>query len=596
MKLKTSTIFWIVALILAWVFDQLFWEKPMGVSFLIFVLLCLAGGFYLTWRETEGFSIIRPPFASLALLLPVVFFALVTFLRQEPLTVFAGFSLALAGMLALAFTWLGGRWWQYTVSDYLANFFRWLGGTLSEPGKRGARQIANSGQRAVDSGQLSAVSDQSSADSGMGAEAGKEALAPEALTPEALTPALSPGSNLPRERGREARRNGLRIAGSVGVGLMLALPVVLVLATLLAEADPIFKRQITHLFDFLSFEKLAEYIFRSIYILIAAYLLAGTYLYAVFSSPGEKVSEGEPWFKPFLGWIEAVTLLGCVDALFAFFVSVQFRYFFGGRANIAAEGFTYSEYARRGFGELVAVAFLSLMLFLGLEAITRRTQQPARRAFTGLGILLVALVGVILVSAFQRLMLYEAAYGFSRLRTYTHVFMVWLGLLLLVTLILEASGRMRFFALAAVLAVIGFGVSLPLLNVDAFIVRHNVSRALAGEAQASDDASRLDSAYFSELSDDAIPALFDLYQQSSLPPALHEELGGALACKAKLRAEPARKRPWQSFHLARYRADQLFAQFAGELQGYAMQQGEYSRWQVQVNGEWRDCQADWYMD
>jgi len=38
--------------------------------------------------------------------------------------------------------------------------------------------------------------------------------------------------------------------------------------------------------------------------------------------------------------------------------------------------------------------------------------------------LLLLLTGVILVSAFQRLSLYEAAYGFTRDRLVAHVFMV----------------------------------------------------------------------------------------------------------------------------------------------------------------------------
>ena len=35
-----------------------------------------------------------------------------------------------------------------------------------------------------------------------------------------------------------------------------------------------------------------------------------------------------------------------------------------------------------------------------------------------------------LVSAFKRLLLYEMAYGFTEMRIYPHVFMIWLGLLL----------------------------------------------------------------------------------------------------------------------------------------------------------------------
>ena len=122
-------------------------------------------------------------------------------------------------------------------------------------------------------------------------------------------------------------------------------------------------------------------------------------------------------------------MLGSVVILFAAFVAIQFQYFFGGQANIHIEGYTYAEYARKGFGELVAVAFFSLLLLLGLGAITRRDTESQRKTFSSLGVGLVGLVLVMLISAFQRLALYESAYGFSRLRAYTHVFMIWLALL-----------------------------------------------------------------------------------------------------------------------------------------------------------------------
>jgi hypothetical protein len=44
-------------------------------------------------------------------------------------------------------------------------------------------------------------------------------------------------------------------------------------------------------------------------------------------------------------------VLSSVVVLFSAFVIIQFQYFFGGAANISIEGYTYAEYARRGFGE-----------------------------------------------------------------------------------------------------------------------------------------------------------------------------------------------------------------------------------------------------
>ena len=222
------------------------------------------------------------------------------------------------------------------------------------------------------------------------------------------------------------------------------------------------------------------------YILVFAYAIAGTFLHAAQKS--EDAVEEKPSFTPFLGFTESTIVLGSVVILFAAFVAIQFQYFFGGQANITIEGYTYSEYARKGFGELVAVAFFSLLLLLGLGAITRRESDIQRRAFSGTGVGLVGLVMVMLVSAFQRLVLYETAYGFSRLRTYTHVFMIWLALLLVAVVVLEILRRERAIGFAMVLASLGFVVSLGVLNVDAFIVTQNIQREVNGTGADLDNS------------------------------------------------------------------------------------------------------------
>ena len=93
-----------------------------------------------------------------------------------------------------------------------------------------------------------------------------------------------------------------------------------------------------------------------------------------------------------------------------------------------------------------------------------------------MGAALVGLVSVILISALKRLLLYENAYGFTRLRTYTHVAIYWMGLLFVVFLVLLITGHLRRFALAGALCAVGFVATLNLLNVDAFITTRNTTR------------------------------------------------------------------------------------------------------------------------
>jgi hypothetical protein len=218
------------------------------------------------------------------------------------------------------------------------------------------------------------------------------------------------------------------------------------------------------------------------------------------------------------------------------------------------------------------------MLFLGLTSLTRRGERHEQRLFSAFGAGLVLLVIAILVSAYLRLQLYETAYGFSRLRTYTHVFIFWLGAWLIALLALDLMQRLRIFAMVTLVASLGFALSLAALNVDGFIVRQNVARALAGQ--------KLDTGYLASLSEDSVPALVSLHR--SLSGWVHAEVGGVLACRAALEARDERTRPWPSFTVAAWRAQRLMQSEAQALTAYRVSErkGLYS---VEVNGQKREC-------
>ncbi|HLO13904.1 MAG TPA: DUF4173 domain-containing protein, partial [Anaerolineales bacterium] len=339
---------------------------------------------------------------------------------------------------------------------------------------------------------------------------------------------------------------------------------------------------------------LPEYIFRMVMILVIAYALAGAFLHVAQKSD-EKVEE-KTWVSPFLGFTESTIVLGSVVILFVAFVIIQFQYFFGGQTNISIEGYTYSEYARKGFGELVTVAFFSLLMLLSLGAITRRETENQRRTFSILGVALVGLVIVMLIAAFRRLALYEAAYGFSRLRTYTHVFMIWLGILLVAVVILEVLHRERSVGLAMVLASLGFVISLSLLNVDAFIVKQNIQREIRATTDTAFAKNRadLDAQYFVDLSDDAVPPLVSAFHSKILPVSVKEKVGAALTCKRYERGQDTRKYSWQSFHFSRLSADIGFKDVDKELDAYKIIDKDWPMKIQTPSGEELPCYQNYY--
>ena len=523
--------FWFAVILLGWVFDFLFWEKPHGINFFIYVALVLGTGIYLL--KADGLRLSRN---SSLLLIPIAFLAAVTFFRQEPMTVFLSMAMTLFLMGVFALTYLNGQWTRYALLDYILGYLRLLGSMIVRP-------------------------------LGFSAEVKKE-----------------------QPSGSEKR--GSKVLPVVR-GIVIAIPVIAIFASLLSEADPIFAERFKDFIDLFNIDNLPEYIFRLVYILIFAYAIAGTFLHAAQKS-GEELEE-KAIISHFLGFTESSIVLGSVVVLFLAFAIIQFQYFFGGQTNINLDGYTYSEYARKGFGELVAVAFFSLLMILGLGAITRRETDAQRKTFSILGVTLVGLVLVMLVSAFQRLILYEFAYGFSRLRTYTHVFMIWLALLLVSVVVLEVLRQERSIGLTMVLAALGFVISLGILNVDGFIVKNNIQREIVGQAPAVFTVGRpeLDAHYFLDLSDDAVPALVDAFTDNGLPENVREKIGAALVCKQYDRRGDARL-PWQAFHLSRAMADNAFADIDAILDTYQITDTD---WPVEVetpNGDEFSCYEYYY--
>ncbi len=355
-------------------------------------------------------------------------------------------------------------------------------------------------------------------------------------------------------------------------GGALALPVILVFTLLLASADLVLSAYLQRLVG-LEFETLAPYLGRGLFVLLTGGLVAGSTATAVLR--GLRGSEDdESWVEQLiqdmprrfsLGAVETATILLLVSALFTLFVLLQAAYLFGGEANISREGFTYAEYARRGFSELVLVAALSLALILVLNWITRRESKRQIKWFNLFSSVLIGLVLLILVTAFWRMRLYEQAYGYTELRLIVLVFEGWLALLLIWFLVTLWRAPERF-ALGFLIAALGFAATLNLINPDALIVRHNLERYRA--------TSDLDMAYLTSLSADAVPLLVAaldevagdealFYAPTCYDEACQVTMSVMLSDELLRRYEAMNEdRGWlagRSYHAARYRANRALA-------------------------------------
>jgi hypothetical protein len=521
LDIKHPAWFWLIPLGIAILFDLLFWGKTPGLIFLLTVFLILIGGFIVALIEKKWV-----PLTSWLLLLPILFGAVMTVFRSETFTIITNVLVTCYTLVLLAITFLNGEWFTYRLRDIFEGFIKLLISGLIDPIRLVIDSIKTNGLKS------------------------------------------------PAEKKAHTRK-----FSPVLRGLLIALPLVILLGGLLASADLIFSSKIEGLFKWIKIENFGEFVFRFIYVVILAYALCGAFIFIVSQKSEKKIKDnGSPLVSPFLGKIEALIVLGAVNLLFLAFLVVQFRYFFGGNANINFEGFTYAEYARKGLFELVTVAIISLLLYFVLSHVTKRDQW----SFSILGILLIAQVGVMLLSAHYRLSLYETAYGFTQQRTVTHVFIFWLAGLLLATILLETFHKLPRIAVILLLVATGFMVTLNVMNVDNFIAQKNIAHAVAG--------NELDANYLTwNLSEDATPALFDAYKSGNLDDDITEQLGAVLACRSANLETPSEEWSWVSWHASREKAADLYEANAQLLAAYDLKDSEERGWTVKLEGEVRSC-------
>ncbi|MBK7394375.1 MAG: DUF4173 domain-containing protein [Chloracidobacterium sp.] len=208
-----------------------------------------------------------------------------------------------------------------------------------------------------------------------------------------------------------------------------------------------------------------------------------------------------------LGTVEIAVILGLVNLLFLSFVIFQVPYLFGGMDLVQnTPDFKLAEYARRGFGELVAVSALVLPMLLATHWLIRKGNRLTENLFRVLAGVQIGLLFVIMASAVQRLVLLTGnlGYGMTTVRLYPMIFMTWLAIVFVLFGATVLRGARQHFAWGALWSAFLILGATHVLNPDAFIVKTNIALAEQGR--------EFDARYNSELSDDALPVLMNSFE------------------------------------------------------------------------------------
>jgi hypothetical protein len=331
-------------------------------------------------------------------------------------------------------------------------------------------------------------------------------------------------------------------------GAFITVPIVLFFALLLASADPLFATWRDELARIIA---TWSFIPRTIFFCVLLVIVLGAYSFAVraVSSilPFERAASAGPTDR-WLGATERLMVIAAVAALFWLFILVQLSYLFGNAPSTSGSGITFAEYARRGFSELTIVATCSILLILVSERYGRLNGHAARLKSATVALLIAVLI--ILASAFHRVSLYEAAYGYTVSRLYAQGYMLVLAaaLLSLGAAVLGTLDTGALFRRVFTVAVIAFAV-LVLWNHEGWIATANIERYAT--------TGKLDAVYITrDLSPNAIPAIVSGLR--TLPEPARTELHDAVVARYGngRRLRPTR---WFEWNLRRQQAREALA-------------------------------------
>ncbi|MDR2610870.1 MAG: DUF4173 domain-containing protein [Clostridiales Family XIII bacterium] len=169
-------------------------------------------------------------------------------------------------------------------------------------------------------------------------------------------------------------------------------------------------------------------------------------------------------------------------------------------------GYTYAEYARRGFFELCAVAAINLCALGFAWLFSKRKAGGHPKPLRIIGGTLTALTLLLIMTAASKMIMYVDAYGLSRLRLYTLWFLLVLACTFIVLLIwhIRPSGAGKPLVITCVILFL----SLYLANTDGMIARYNVKNYLDGGLKTVDVEMLVN------MSDATAPWLYELYQNA----------------------------------------------------------------------------------
>lgn len=285
------------------------------------------------------------------------------------------------------------------------------------------------------------------------------------------------------------------------IGLLLTVPLTTVVSALLMSADDGMERMLNGIYDRI-FDCDHWDIFWQLMITVPCsfYLFGMLYSNAHCSELdrlSEQVCTQKLYNWRFVSNLVMYTAVTPICILYVLFFISQGSYFLSAFMNDLPEGFTYADYARRGFFELFAVALINLGVLCIMSLHSKKAGREKPFALKFYSVILSVFTIILIATAMSKMVMYINRLGLTVLRFYTSWFMLLLGFIFILIIIKQFRYDMRLAKHAAVIFTLMFAL-LCFSRPESLIAKYNIRMYNAGYL------SELDKNTLLRMSDDGI--------------------------------------------------------------------------------------------
>lgn len=244
--------------------------------------------------------------------------------------------------------------------------------------------------------------------------------------------------------------------------------IALIVIGLLCSADNEFAKIFSTIFKDINIFNVSELTGRIIIIIIAFFYFAGFFMNMLDKENGLKEFEEEEKIEKKESYTIRM-MLTVLNVVYLVFCFTQIKVLF------TEQNIKYSEFARKGFFQLMIVSLINIAMILKANNKNLKETEKQEKYKKTMCIVMVIFTLIIIISAFARMTLYQQNYGYTRLRILVDYTLITEIILLIPTIIYILKNKIDLIKTYFVIIITMYCL-VNFINIDKIIMKNNFNR------------------------------------------------------------------------------------------------------------------------